>query len=79
MQINFDPQADALYIQFRQGEVDDTLEAGKYVYVDVDKDGLPLGLEILFARRLLAEEDITSVTVNIGRVAPSVPVDQWVG
>lgn len=69
MQINYDPQAEAIYIQLRTGEVDDTLEAGQYVYVDVDKDGVPLGLEILFAGRMLAEEDMTSVTVNIGRMA----------
>lgn len=69
MQINYDPQAEAIYIQLRTGEVDDTLEAGQYVYVDVDKDGVPLGLEILFAGRMLAEEDVTSVTVNIGRIA----------
>jgi uncharacterized protein YuzE len=49
--------------------VDDTIEAGQYVYVDVDKDGVPLGLEILFAGRMLAEADVTSVTVNIGRIA----------
>ncbi|MFN8454806.1 MAG: DUF2283 domain-containing protein [Anaerolineae bacterium] len=76
MQINFDPQADALYIKFREGEVDDTLEAGKYVYVDVDKDGMPLGLEILFAGRLLAQEDITSVTVNIGRVVQPLAMNE---
>ncbi len=68
MQIDYDPQTEAIYIQLRTGEVDDTLEAGKYVYVDVDKDGVPLGLEILFAGRVLAEEDMTSVTVNIGRM-----------
>ncbi|MBE7556471.1 MAG: DUF2283 domain-containing protein [Anaerolineales bacterium] len=69
MKIDYDPQADAIYIQLRPGEVDDTLEAGKYVYVDVDKEGMPLGLEILFAGRLLAQEDMTSVTVNIRRIA----------
>jgi uncharacterized protein YuzE len=69
MQIDYDPQVDAIYIQLRKGEVDDTLEAGKYVYVDVDENGVPLGLEILFAGRTLAMEDMTSVTVNIGRVA----------
>ncbi|MFQ5812372.1 MAG: DUF2283 domain-containing protein [Anaerolineae bacterium] len=69
MQIDYDPQADAIYIRLRKGEVDDTLEAGKYVYVDVDENGVPLGLEILFAGRMLAKEDVTSVTVNIGRVA----------
>jgi uncharacterized protein YuzE len=69
MQIDYDPQAEAIYIQLRMGEVDDTIEAGKYVHVDVDKDGVPLGLEILFADRLLDREAMTSVTVNIGRVA----------
>jgi uncharacterized protein YuzE len=69
MQIDYDPQADAVYVRFRTGEVDDTLEASKYVYVDIDENGVPLGLEILFAGRMLAKEDVTSVTVNIGRVA----------
>jgi uncharacterized protein YuzE len=67
MQIDYDPQADAVYVRFRTGEVDDTLEASKYVYVDIDENGVPL--EILFAGRMLAKEDMTSVTVNIGRVA----------
>ena len=79
MQINYDPQADALYIQFRQGEVDDTFEAGKYIYVDVDQDSLPLGLEILFARRRLAQEDMTRVTVNIGRMIQPLPADELTG
>jgi uncharacterized protein YuzE len=69
MQIDYDPQADAIYIRLRPGEVDDTLTVGKYIYVDVDQDGVPLGLEILFAGRVLAGQDLTSVTVNLSRVA----------
>ncbi len=68
MQIDYDPQTDALHIQLRSGDVDDTLEAGQYVHIDVDKDGVPLGLEILFAGRML-DENMTSVTVNIGRAS----------
>jgi uncharacterized protein YuzE len=68
MQIDYDPQADAIYIQLRPGEVDDTLAVGKYIYVDVDQDGVPLGLEILFAGQVLAGQDLTSVTVNLSRV-----------
>ena len=68
MQIDYDPQADAIYVQLRPGEVDDTLTVGKYIFVDVDKDGVPLGLEILFAGRVLARQDLTSVTVNLNRV-----------
>jgi len=71
MQINYDPEADAIYIQLRPGEVDDTLAVGKYIYVDVDRDGVPLGLEILFAGQVLARHDLTSVTINLNRVAQS--------
>ena len=69
MQIDYDPQADAIYVRLRSGEVDDTLTVGRYIYVDVDQDGVPLGLEILFAGRVLAGQDLTSVTVNLSRVA----------
>lgn len=68
MQIDYDPQADAVYVQLRPGDVDDTLTVGQYIYVDVDEDGVPLGLEILFAGRTLATQELTSVTVNLARV-----------
>lgn len=67
MQIDYDPQADAIYIRLRDGEVEDTRKVSQYIYVDVDEAGVPLGLEILFASRVLAEQDVTSVTLNIGR------------
>jgi uncharacterized protein YuzE len=67
MRIDYDPQADAIYICLRDGEVEDTVEASKYVFVDVDFAGVPLGLEILFAGRTFSATDMTSVTVNIGR------------
>jgi len=68
MQIDYDPQADAIYVRLRPGEVDDTLTVGKYIYVDVDRDGVPLGLELLFAGRVLAGQDMASFTVNLSRV-----------
>lgn len=67
MQIDYDPQADARYIRFRDGQVDDTLTINQYIYADIDRDGLPIGLEILFARQVLATNDLTQVIVNIGR------------
>ncbi len=72
MQIDYDPEADAIYVRLRPGEVDDTLTVGKYVYVDVDHEGVPLGLEILFAGRVLAATDLTSVTINLNRVTQPV-------
>jgi uncharacterized protein YuzE len=69
MQIDYDPQADAIYVHLRAGEVDDTLPVGRYIYVDVDADGVPLGLEILFAGQVLSRQDLTSVTFNVSRAS----------
>lgn len=67
MRIDYDLRADTVYIQFREGEVEDTLEVGKHIFVDVDKDGNLLGIEVLFVSRQFAPEDWMTVTVNIGR------------
>jgi uncharacterized protein YuzE len=69
MRIDYDPEADAIYIQLREGEIDNTVEAGKNVFVDVDAEGIPLGLELLFAGGTLSEDNMASVTVNIVRSA----------
>ena len=69
MEINYDTEADAIYIQLRLGEVDDTLQAGKYIFVDVDANGVPLGLEILFASRILTNEGSTSFTVKVDQIS----------
>ncbi len=67
MQIDYDAEADALYIRLRAGEVIDTRQADKYIFVDVDEEGVPLGIEILFAGRLIAQNGLTSVTVNLSQ------------
>ena len=71
MQINYDPQADAIYIRLREGEVDNTLPVGKYIYADVDANGVPLGLEILFASRVMASKALTSVSFNVSQLLPT--------
>jgi hypothetical protein len=65
MQIDYDPQAKAMVIRLRPGEVDDAIEAGKHI----SADGVPLGLAILFTKRTQRMEDAAIVTVNSGRVA----------
>lgn len=67
----YDPQADAIYIRLREGEVDNTLSVGKYIYADVDENGVPLGLEILFASRVMASKEPTSVSFNISQMLPA--------
>ncbi|MEA3339952.1 MAG: DUF2283 domain-containing protein [Chloroflexota bacterium] len=69
MKIDYDPQADAIYVQLKEGAVADTLDVSKYIFVDVDEKGIPLGIEILFVSRHLDMEDLTTVTLNIGKAA----------
>lgn len=66
MNISYDPQADAIYIHLREASIDDTIEAGRYVFVDVDAEGVPVGVELLFAGRTLAAPDASGITVSIG-------------
>jgi uncharacterized protein YuzE len=63
MQFRFDEEANALYIAIRAGEVERTIEVTDLVYIDVDADGAPLGIEFVsadefvpFLRRLHALE-----------------------
>jgi uncharacterized protein YuzE len=67
MQIDYDPQADTMYIRLHPGEVDDTIQVSKYIYVDVDSEEKPIGIEILFASRVLDSTDLTSITLTIAR------------
>jgi uncharacterized protein YuzE len=75
MKIEYDPQADALYIQLCEGKIAETVETSKYIYTDVDEEGRPLGIEILFVKRYLAPEDLASFTFNLlGVMQQSTPV-----
>jgi uncharacterized protein YuzE len=65
MNISYDPQADALYINLREATIDDTIEAGRYVFVDIDADGIPVGVELLFAGRIWKAPGTPGITVNI--------------
>ena len=51
----YDPEAGAVYIYLGRGKVDRTEEAGPFI--DVDRDGRVLGIEILGASKVLAPGD----------------------
>ncbi len=48
--IQYDPNADAMYIPLRDGEVDHTQPIDENTILDFDKKGNILGIEILFVR-----------------------------
>jgi uncharacterized protein YuzE len=52
MQFRFDEEANALSIAIRAGEVVRTIELTDMVYIDVDADGAPLGIEFVSADEL---------------------------
>jgi len=47
MKISYDPQADALNVEFRSGTVEETTEVAPGVHLDVDDQKRPLYLEVL--------------------------------
>ncbi len=52
MKINYDPKADALYIQLTQKPVKESNEIGKGIIIDYDEGNEPVGIEVLKASRL---------------------------
>ena len=45
--LEFDPNAEAIYLSVAKGEVDHTKRISDSFFIDVDKKGKPLGIEIL--------------------------------
>ncbi len=52
LRFRYDPEAGALYVRMREGAVADTIEVEELVYLDVDEDGRPLGIEFVVAEQL---------------------------
>lgn len=65
MNIFYDPKADAIDIVLKKGKVSETREIGREMYLDVDKNGEPLSLEILDAKSRFPVEDFSYLSFNI--------------
>ena len=65
MKIEFDPAADAVYIRLKDADVFDTKEASHGVFIDVDEDDEPIGIEIINASKRFALQDMTRFTFDI--------------
>lgn len=51
--ITYDPEADAVYLYVGRGKIDRQEEHGPFI-CDVDAEGRVIGIEILFASKVLA-------------------------
>lgn len=60
MRIEYDQKADALYLAISDDEIAETKPVSEYCYVDVDREGRIVGVELLFASQtgVLRPEDI---------------------
>ena len=64
MKIEYDPEADALYIQIREVHPDDNIDIEEGVTVDVDEHRHIVGVEILDASKRLSPSDLTNITIQ---------------
>jgi len=64
MKIEYDQEANALYITLREAPVVRTNEVTNAFIIDLDAEGRPIGIEILDVRQLLNPEDLARVTVE---------------
>ena len=64
MKIEYDPEADALYIQIREGHPDDNIDIEEGVTVDVDEHGHIVGVEVLDTSKRLSPSDLASITIE---------------
>lgn len=69
MKIEYDPEADALYIQVREAHPADNIDIEDGVTVDVDEQGHIVGLD---AGKRLSPSDLASITIH--RLPPEITV-----
>lgn len=65
MKIEFDQVADAIYIRLKDGDVLDTRDVSTGVFVDVDEQDEPIGIEILNASKRFTIQDLTRFTFDL--------------
>jgi uncharacterized protein YuzE len=63
VKITYDTQADALYIQLREGKFAENREVLEGVILDLGEGGILLGIEILEASSRFARSDLARVEV----------------
>jgi uncharacterized protein YuzE len=73
MRIEYDPEADALYIQIREANAADNIDIEDGVTVDVDENGHIVGLEVLDASKRLSPSDLSSIVIQKLPLEPTIP------
>lgn len=61
MKIQYDKKADAMYIYLRKGKVAKTIKINNRVFVDVDKRGNVIGIEMLDVSHQIPKKEIGKI------------------
>ena len=64
MKITYDKDVDALNITLKTGSVAKTMELSPEVFLDLDKNGTPLYLEILEASKRIGKKNFNKITIG---------------
>lgn len=64
MEISYDKEADALYIELRKGEFAENKKIDDFTIIDLDKDGNVLGIEFLEVSKRIPKESLSQVNVK---------------
>ena len=64
MEISYDKEADAMYIEFRKGDFARNKKIDDFTIVDYDKNGNILGIELLDVSKRIPVESLSQVNVK---------------
>ena len=64
MEISYDKEADAMYIEFRKGKFAKTKKIDDFTIIDLDEQGNILGIELLDVSKRIPIESLSEVHVK---------------
>jgi len=64
MEISYDKEADAMYIEFRKGEFVKNKKVDDFTIIDLDKEGKLLGIELLEVSTRIPIESLSKIHVK---------------
>ena len=64
MEISYDKEADAMYIEFRKGEFAKNKKVDDFTIIDLDKEGKILGIELLEVSTRLPIDSLSEIHVK---------------
>lgn len=64
MEISYDKDADAMYIEFRKGEFSKNKKIDDFTIIDIDAKGNILGIEMLDASKRIPPQSLSEIHVK---------------